>query len=1686
MILGRFLRAIFKAFSKDKSGSVVTVMLGGVALLAAISFTAYQFIAGPLAVSAKVTQNNNVKAHQAMIGRTVITDASGLTDGGDCDLDGFIEPRLWRDAGTDPAPTNGGWLPKEFGTTTIDPWGMEYGYCAWDVGANIPLPDPDEDVVVNFLTAASSSTCVVNSDNALVCWGTEARGELADGNTETDTVLTPTESDGDEWQFISKSYGDTTCGIKTDGSAWCWGRGTSGQLGNGASSNSASPVEVSGSYTWESVTSGSSHNCGIQDDGTGWCWGAANNGALGTGATSGTYNTPQAISGGGTWKKLAAGSAHTCGIKEDDGQIYCWGAQTSGRLGNGNTASGNEYTPVLITESGPWIDVTASGQLSCGVKTNGTGWCWGKGQSGSLGDGVGGDHDEPDPVQIVDAGPWEKIEMSQNTGCGIKSDGTGWCWGQNANGTIGDGTKTNRNTPVEIDGSYTWLYITGNSQHTCGIRTNRSVMCWGQETGGRLGNGVTASEQLSPIAPGVSVTNGYFGGGSSGGGALNTTMQTVSNGDYHSCAIASDDTVWCWGRGATYALGNASTADHYTPIQTSSDSWYSITSGTFQSCGIKMDGTGWCWGNNSNGSAGMGGVAKVQTPTQISGGGTWEVLSHGSNHTCGVKTGGDAYCWGSENYGKLGNGSTSTDRLTPISVSGSYVWKDISAGGSHTCGIQSDDTLWCWGKADYGQTGLNSNTNVSIPTQVSGGGSWADISTNYSTTCGIKSDGTVWCWGVTEAGNLTVPTQQGTDTDWARVTTGQGYQCAIKTDGTGWCWGYGGFAKGYNDDWPASLPTQISGAYEWNDIAAGGQGHSCGITVDGNVFCWGDGGYGKLGNGTTDEKTIPEAVSAFTGATGGSGGGGTSGVCTDTLIDGADDPTTGNEKVQSVIAIVSAGPDRAFSTTCSAYVDDSTSLVTTSGDDIVKLYTYAEAAIEAMTLWQLKSGDDTTAEIDKDLSIGSNIEFDIGNGLIEASIFNTSGKTMANGGVMLADENDVTTCTASEEGLVRFNTTDNTPDICRGAAGWQSMSSFPFPTLAPNGSAAAPSYSFTNSTSGGLYYDGSSVFLSAPASGKAALQGGSSVLTVDNSAIAIESNGTLSIYTYGSDNAALGNGGTDFRIVSQGGIQIGDTTAACSSTLEGTLKYLSATKDFEFCDGTDWVSLTAIDEEEEAASGPMKVFITSDVWKGSELGVFASPSSDERCQDAATTAGLTGVFRAWHSNTIESPATKFDTSGGPYALLNGTEIATDWADLTDGTIDADIIIDENNTTIDLVANPYVWTNVDTDGTTYSSSVADRCSFDSDVSKRSTADNTSAGWTTPNVSSACSLQGHLYCFEQPPLASTGEDPTERVVFVHNGTTGMLTGAATNWDGFCQVDAGNKGLAGNYMAWISDSTSSPSTRFTQASVPYVLVDGTQIADDWADLTDGTLDAPINLDAVGSVYFGTIQTGTTTSGTHSGSSCSDWTTASMPSRGDPTSTSSTWTDGYAGLEACNNSMAFYCFEQGGSAPEPPEPSDDKVVFISSGQYQGNLGGVSGANSTCASLASSAGLSGTFKAWLSDSSSSPSSSFTQATGNYVDTNGNVIADDWADLTSGSLNNMIQYTETGALTSASLADVWTNTSQTGTLVDAATSCDDWTNFVGGGNRGNSGVYTGSGSAAWTLSASNQCNKLLSLYCFEQ
>ncbi len=321
------------------------------------------------------------------------------------------------------------------------------------------------------------------------CWGDG--GDYKLGNASTSYQYTPVKTNFPGWK--STSVGARySCGILFDGTAKCWG---SGYLGNGGYTWGAkSLVEVVGGASWSSISAGYQHTCGIKTDGTVWCWGYAALGRLGTGNSTSQY-TPRQISGGGTWLEISAGSEHTCGIKSDK-TAWCWGRGYEGQLGN-NSAN-NAYAPVQVSGKGLWKSIAAGQEHSCGVKTDGTAWCWGDEGGGVLGNGgKRNDYSIPYPVQVSGSSGWESVWAKNQHNCGIKTNGTVWCWGH------GNGASLKRvaTTPQQVGWSRQWKTISVGNTHNCGIKTDGTAWCWG--TGRYLGSGYS-SDTSYPVQVGSS------------------------------------------------------------------------------------------------------------------------------------------------------------------------------------------------------------------------------------------------------------------------------------------------------------------------------------------------------------------------------------------------------------------------------------------------------------------------------------------------------------------------------------------------------------------------------------------------------------------------------------------------------------------------------------------------------------------------------------------------------------------------------------------------------------------------------------------------------------------------------------------------------------------------------------------------------------------------------------------------------------------------------------------------------------------------------------------------------------------------------------------------------------------------------------------------------------------------------
>jgi hypothetical protein len=159
--------------------------------------------------------------------------------------------------------------------------------------------------------------------------------------------------------------------------------------------------------------------------------------------------------------------------------------------------------------------------------------------------------------------------------------------------------------------------------------------------------------------------------------------------------------------------------------------------------------------------------------------------------------------------------------------------------------------------------------------------------------------------------------------------------------------------------------------------------------------------------------------------------------------------------------------------------------------------------------------------------------------------------------------------------------------------------------------------------------------------------------------------------------------------------------------------------------------------------------------------------------------------------------------------------------------------------------------------------------------------------------------------------------------------------------------------------------------------------------------------------------------------------------------------------------------------------------LVFLTSTSQQGNVGGLAGADAICQQLAQAASLPGVFMAWLSDAAQSPATRFVQSPGPYVRVDGVTIADNWADLTDGTLDAPITVAENGAVFNAVNGRSWTHTLANGTAGGVLNqACANWTsNDVGG--HGDEGQVTAT-SDNWTDLASGTCNNNFHLYCFQQ
>ena len=354
------------------------------------------------------------------------------------------------------------------------------------------------------VSGTTDGTCGLRTDAALWCSGNDGSGQLGQYYGNSAGSPTPQLAPGTTFTAGSTGYAEG-CGVRSDGTLWCWGNNSNGVVGDGSVTARWSPVQAGSATTWRSVSIGSTAVCATRTDDSLWCWGNAAYGQTGISGASGNVTTPTA-GPAGSWSSVSVGDTHTCGIKTD-GTLWCWGENLNGGIGDGTTT--NRPTPVAITATGvtTWASVSAGFYNTCGLAATGSAagglFCWGYNNSGQLGDGTTTNRNSP--VRIGSA-TWTAVSAGRGHTCGVQTAGTAWCWGLNNNGQVGDGTATNRSAPTQVGSATTWADIDAAYEYSCARRTDSTLWCWGLNNNRQLGNRDTTNLSTPNQVPGVTVS----------------------------------------------------------------------------------------------------------------------------------------------------------------------------------------------------------------------------------------------------------------------------------------------------------------------------------------------------------------------------------------------------------------------------------------------------------------------------------------------------------------------------------------------------------------------------------------------------------------------------------------------------------------------------------------------------------------------------------------------------------------------------------------------------------------------------------------------------------------------------------------------------------------------------------------------------------------------------------------------------------------------------------------------------------------------------------------------------------------------------------------------------------------------------------------------------------------------------
>jgi alpha-tubulin suppressor-like RCC1 family protein len=400
------------------------------------------------------------------------------------------------------------------------------------INANVPqLVTGLTDTIA--IGAGSNHSCGLLSDGSVRCWGANLGGELGNGSTGTSLVpvLVTAISGVSHLTHVSR-VSEHGCARVSDGSLRCWGKNSSGQVGDGEATLNGEVTIVETPAT-VMVTTGEFNSCALIDNGTVRCWGANTSGTVGNGQTSAPVKLPATVSNLDGVINVSLGRLHACALTASGG-IYCWGANESGQLGLGDLD--DRHTPAEVDMDAA-VSIAAGDRHTCAVMATGDVQCWGLNEHGQLGTGDFASTVWPEAVLSVDL--VVDVVAGKDHTCALRSNGTIRCWGANGKGQLGDGTTVDKPQQTPVPALNQVIDISAGLAHTCVTVVDGTASCWGSNGSAELGDPGAGTFSASPVA----VIE------------LLSDVRTIEAGTYSTCALGYDGLVQCWGYNNNAHLG---------------------------------------------------------------------------------------------------------------------------------------------------------------------------------------------------------------------------------------------------------------------------------------------------------------------------------------------------------------------------------------------------------------------------------------------------------------------------------------------------------------------------------------------------------------------------------------------------------------------------------------------------------------------------------------------------------------------------------------------------------------------------------------------------------------------------------------------------------------------------------------------------------------------------------------------------------------------------------------------------------------------------------------------------------------------------------------------------------------------------------------------------------------------------